>query len=425
MKNINFQSEVPERFIPIELDDLVTDFTDSGLLTADQCHLFEKFASAFEDLYHATSYRKLKTLIRSYQHFNPDRDTVQSNKLPPDESLNRFKKQLSDVLNNANFDRLSTTELNAALNKTSPYGVQVSVDFDEFEEVFLFFRGSATRSEMHWKWNNFLLKKRPVRIEIYRRLFVVLQPKSRRQWIEYLVNQKGMSPRKAVKKAAATLKNLGITGDRQVLYLKVFKDIPRADLEMLFPNTRIRIRLFDKLKLGIMGGGGTAGGVMATVSKFSSAIDPLSAVIAIAGLIGVLWRQVAKIFSQRAKYSAILTKSLYFYNLANNLSTLTYLADIAEAEECKEALLAYFFLLTAGTSSRDELDKTIEDFIGNRYSIPMDFEISDGLNKLQKTGLLVDENGLYRVLPLDDALSAITEQWQNLSSRLSGHETRI
>jgi hypothetical protein len=32
--------------------------------------------------------------------------------------------------------------------------------------------------------------------------------------------------------------------------IKLFQDVPRADLEMLFPNARVRMRLVDKLLIG-------------------------------------------------------------------------------------------------------------------------------------------------------------------------------
>jgi hypothetical protein len=223
-----------------------------------------------------------------------------------------------------------------------------------------------------------------------------------------------MSLKKAEKKADAALTALGINGEEDIVYMKLFKDIPRADLEMLFPNTRVQIRLFDKIKLGIMGGGGTAGGIMATVTKFSAAIEPISALIAIGGLLGVLWRQIAKVFSQRAKYSAILTKNLYFYNLNNNMGTLTYLFNTAEAAECKEAMLAYFFLLTGGESSRVDLDKRIENYIQEKYAIPMDFEINDGLDKLQRSELLNINDNIISAVPLSKANIKLRQQWNEV-----------
>lgn len=284
------------------------------------------------------------------------------------------------------------------------------MDFSDFSDVALFYRGSAVRTESHRDWKRLKFKKREIDILFYRRLFVLLQPRNRQEWINHLSATKKTSLEKAEKEVDSSLKAIGINGDGDIVYIKLFKDIPRADLEMLFPNTRIQIRLFDKIKLSLMGGGGTVGGVMATVSKLSASIDPVSAILAVGGLLAVIWRQIAKIFSQRAKYSAILTKNLYFYSLDNNMGALTYLANTAEHEECKEAILAYFFLLTGGKSTHADLDKSIENYIDRQYGIPMDFEVKDGLEKLQKANLLTLQDETITALPLNDANASLVRQ---------------
>lgn len=416
MNSIHYQQGIVERFIPIDLEDIINDLSNSTLLAETQRQLFLNFCSAYVALYYAQSHQSLRALKRAYQPFNPDRDTHRRNQLNSPDQLDTFKRDLFAVIEDANYEQLSPQVLNDALNKESPHGVTVSVDFDEFAAVSLFYRGSAVSTELHRDWKRLQFKKRPVDILIYRRLFVLLQPRNKQQWLEYLVKHKRMNSKQAEKKAAAALNALGLTDDNPVLYLKLFKNIPRADLEMLFPNTRIQMRLFDKLKLGIMGGGGAAGGIMATISKFSATIEPMAALMAIGGLIGVLWRQIAQIFSQRTKYSAVLTKNLYFYNLATNLSALTLLADTASAEECKEALLAYFFLLVGGETNRDMLDNSIEAFVFSQYALPMDFEIDDGLRKLQAAQLLQNNNDLLTAIPINDALTHLNKQWEALMS---------
>ncbi len=414
MKKIRYQSDLFEHFIPISLNRLIVDLLDSNLLLAEQNKSFKQFCASYRALFHAQTHSELQQLKQIYQPFNPDRDSLIDSQENTDSQLARLKNELYSMLEKANYEKLSEDQLNAALNKISPHGVKVSVDFDEFAEVALFFRGSAIHTKLHRNWKRFKFKKEPIEVQIYRRLFVLIQPKNREQWISHLTTHGQMSLTKATKKVNASLKSLGISGNKDVVYIKLFKDIPRADLEMLFPNTRIQIRLFDKIKLGVMGGGGTAGGVMATITKLSAAIDPVSAMIAIGGLLGIIWRQIAKIFSQRAKYSAILTKNLYFYSLSNNMGALTYLVDSAESEECKEAILTYFFLLQAGESRRADLDKGIEQYIQQQYAIPMNFEIDDGLNKLQKNGLLLRYDEMISAKPLSDANTQIKQQWNNI-----------
>ena len=413
-KQIHYQDNVLERFIPISFDRLILDLLSSDLLPADKKKAFQQFSHDYAALYHAKSYQQLQQLKSIYCPFNPDRDMLITEHSQTEKHLISLKTELYHILEKANFEKLSPEDLNAALNKISPHGVKVSVDFDEFSDVALFYRGTAIQTESRRNLKKFQFKKLPHEIQIYRRLFVLLQPKTRDKRISDLINKKKMSPKKAEKKVDAAFKALGIDGNEEIVYMKLFKDIPTADLEMLFPNTRIKMRLFDKIKLTVMGGGGSVGGIMATITKFSAAIDPISALLAIGTLLGVIWRQIAKIFSQRAKYSAILTKNLYFYSLDNNMGALTYLIDAAEIEECKEAIVAYFFLLINGKISREELDHKIESYIATQYKIPMDFEIDDGLEKLQNSRLLSQYNTVIEAISLSNAQDTLKKEWDTL-----------
>ncbi len=413
-KPIHYQADVLERFIPISIDRLITDILNKSFFSSKDKPLFKQFQKSYIALFHAQAHEQLLHLKHIYRPFNPDREVL----IPPitqvDKPLTELKQEMATVLNNANFEKLSEQDLNEALNKISPRGVKVTVNFDEFVEVGLYYRGSAIRTEYHRNWKKIPFKKEAVEMPIYRRLFVMLHPKNKQQWIEHLVSTKKISREKAEKQADEAIEDLGINGEKDVIYLKLFKDIPSADLEMLFPNTKIQMRLFDKIKLGVLGGGGTAGGVMATITKLSAAIDPISAIMAVGSLLGIIWRQIAKVFSQRAKYSAALTKNLYFYSLDNNMGALTHLVDAAETEECKEALLAYSFLLTGGESSRADLDKRIESYLFEQYDIPMDFEIDDGLQKLQNAGLLESNGNTIRALPLTEANTKLEQHWNNV-----------
>lgn len=411
----HYQSDILERFIPIALEDLVHDLLNSQRLPVELKAEFKVFCSTYIALFHAQTHRSFREIKEGYQPYNPDRDTVINTSGKTTRSLIELRGMLYSILDNANYERISQKDLDEALNKTSPHGVKVSVDFADFSEVSLFYRGSAVTTKLYRNWKKLSFKKKPIDIFIYRRLFVLLQPKSKQQWLEYFMDSKKMSFKKAEEQAELAFKNSVLSHEDHVIYLKLFKDIPRADLEMLFPNTRIQMRLFDKIKLGVMGSGGTAGGVMATLSKFSAAIDPISALISIGGLLGVIWRQIAKVFSQRAKYSAALTKNLYFYSLANNMSALSYLANSAEEEECKEAILAYFFLLIGGTSRRLEVDEGIEAYIQEHYHLSMDFEIDDGLNKLKKSNLLTRyEDEVIVAVSLEGANKELKRQWLKL-----------
>ena len=418
MQKINYQHDVLERFIPVSINELVDDLCKTDYLSEEQQNQFRIFCNRYQALFHARSYQQLLALKQRYLVFSPDRDTLITREYSAKQYAEQFTgldKNIKDILNKANFELLAEEHLTDAFNKISPYGVKVSVNIHEFEEFALYYRGAATQTEYRRYWQSLFLKKKKIDVKIYRRLFILLKPKSLAQRIADLMQLKKISHAKAEKLAAKEMGLLGRATEGHNVYIKLFKNIPYSDLEMLFPNTRVEIRMFDKINLGVTGGGGPAGGAMAVLNKLTAVIDPIAAVTTIVGFIGVLWRQITKIFVQRTKYMAALTKNLYFYNLDNNMGALTYVFDLAEDEECKEALLAYFFLLSDGAQSSHSLDQKIEAFIKRQYGIPMDFEVSDGINKLYQSSLLIHQNELLQALPLQQALNLLREQWEELA----------
>ena len=62
------------------------------------------------------------------------------------------------------------------------------------------------------------------------------------------------------------------------------------------------------------------------------------------GLGGYGYKQYAGYQITKQTYSKMLTESLYYQNLDNNAGVFHRLLDAAEEQECREAVLAYFFL---------------------------------------------------------------------------------
>jgi len=393
MHNIRFDETAYQRFIPVHEDDLIADLIPYANWSDEQSTQFQQICHIFVNLYHARSHKSLQKLKRAYRPFNPDPDTLELRSLAPTERHRLLKElidELSHVLGRANFETLQLTELNQALNKKSPYGVEVSVNFDEFEEIAVFYRGSALQTATQREWQRLFLRKKTTEIQIFRRLFLLLKLKATDQDNE---NQ------------------------NDVVYLKLFKNIPASDLEMLFPNTRVKMTGFDKLKLSMTGGGGAIGSVFATISKITAASNPYTIVVAIAGFGAVMWRQVANIFNHRTKYMATLAKNLYYYNLNNNLGSIAHLIELGEAEDCKEAILAYFFLSYQPQPRHTlaSLDQTIETYLTTQYGLHVDFEIEDGIGKLKKSGLVeAHPNGEFSAISFTDALQKLNAEWDNL-----------
>lgn len=405
------QDDAQEHFIPIALEELIPQLIQSAQWTSEQdSQLFEDFCHGLISLYHAQFHAHFRFLKQCYQPFNPDQDTSTARAEIDFDSVTattQFVERIKFVLEKANYVLLSSDELNRAMQKTSPYGVEVSVNFDDFDEIALFYRGRATRVTYQRNWKQLWLSKQEIETPVYRRMLLLLKPK--------IAEQLDSSAKKRVWES----ESLTIGGKQQgAIVLKLFKDIPHSDLEMLFPNIHIRMRLFDKLKIGLTGGGGTIGGVSSTITKVAATADPLAIATAIFGFAGLVWRQVVKVFTQRTKYMAKLAQSLYYYNLDNNSGAISYLINLAEAEECKETILTYFTLLTQGSCTAREVDAHVESFLSRLGAGGTDFEISDGLAKLEQLGLLEsDDSKQLSVVDLESALQKLETSWQQTFNR--------
>ena len=91
------------------------------------------------------------------------------------------------------------------------------------------------------------------------------------------------------------------------------------------------------------------------------------------------------------------------------------LIDEAEEEECKEVLLAYVHLLHADEAlTARALDLRVEAWLHERFEVEVDFEVADGLAKLEHFGLVTHEGEHYRARPLLAALGSLEARWQAL-----------
>ena len=214
----------------------------------------------------------------------------------------------------------------------------------EFDEALLYYRGTGTivREERN-PWRLYLRKDR-LDVPIFERLFLLLKLKPAETRIAEIMAATQVDRARAardVEKARAHFPP-GVSSD--YIYVKIFKRIPQIDIEMLFPNTKVAFRPFDKLKLMVTAGGGTVAGVAGTATKLLAATNPFTLAFGVFGLSAVIFRQAMKFFHTRNHYMMVLAQNLYFCSLANNRGALTLIADGAEEEDVKEDMLLYAFL---------------------------------------------------------------------------------
>jgi hypothetical protein len=206
------------------------------------------------------------------------------------------------------------------------------------------------------------------------------------------------------------------------IYLKIFKTIPRYDVEMLFPNIKVKMKYRDKLQLGGSALVGTAAWGLGTAAKLAVAVA-LSPMLLIGALVtgvgGIMYAQIRNVFITRDKYRMQLAQSLYFQNLANNQGALALIVDDAEEEDVKEEALLYTHLLRTPTQGTqlDDLRAVIDEFLNEKFGVDVSFDIRDALDRLKAQGLVQDTPaGELRAMPLRDASRYLHERWCNALS---------
>jgi hypothetical protein len=111
-----------------------------------------------------------------------------------------------------------------------------------------------------------------------------------------------------------------------------------------------------------------------------------------------------------------MAQVLYYQNLDTNAGVLLRIIDEAEEQECREAILAYYFLWRyAGEQGwlPSALDDYIELELERVAKLKVDFEIGDALDKLEKLRIVEKVGEHYRAQPLAKALAMLDYTWDN------------
>jgi hypothetical protein len=396
-----------EHFIPIRVADLVEYLCrESGpragqTLSEDEQARFRRFARAVSFHLHATYLAELRRLKDAYASFDPDADPKPLVPLSDEErsaALDRLFDTFVHLMERANYIRLSRDDVERIMQGASDWGVDMHVTWDIFHKVEVFCRGKGTSRRFLRRWYR-AFRRESVEVPTYRRVVVMLKQQPH--------------PR------------LGGDADTRSVFLKLFKDIPQMDIEMLLPGTRIKMPLLERFKLGgsLTSSLGYVGWKLSTMSltALSGALTLgttaafLTLYTPLALILGYGYKTWYSFQVSKQTYSLQLTQSLYYQNLDNNGGVMYRLLDEAEEQETRESLLAYFYLWRYGGDrgwTAAELDQYIEIDLERRLDLGLDFEIEDALRKLEKAGLVTATEGRYGALPIENAQQRLDKLWE-------------
>ena len=396
----NSVSPVAERqqFIPVSRNKIKQALLDNWQLDAGLTKKYSNLFKMFEVIWHHDMHHSLEELKKGYESMNPDSfDDMDYN----DKKISSFLDNLDETMIDGNWLPISDEEIDEALEGEDLLAISLDVRFDEFKNMKLYRLGDSYR-ETEIK-SLFGLRKEIKNVRLFGNVLTVLEFKDE-EWF--------MAERKRKKNY------LGKAGEG--LHIRLFKDVPHLDMEVIFPNTSPSMRVLEKIKIGAP----LVGGVVSLLMKYgpmlvgnSSGDTSLSIV---GGLLTALGTYVMKTYltyqKTREKFRGAVAKDMYFKGIANNESVLTYLIDMAEEQEVKEAICAYMFIQESGVEmNEEELDEMIEVWLKNISGHDIDFEVDDALAKLEKMKLLsVADDGKLSVVSVEKALITLDDYWDNL-----------
>jgi len=431
-----------EAFIPYRRADVIELCVDDGKLAPSDVQKFRDFCEILTAYYHFKFQRALENLKNNFAPFNPDTDT-KSRLIPtPAECQamqNSLVKELADILEQANYIPLKEEDLQASFAESSLVPLHTSVDFDDYEHTVFYYRGEKPTTITTKK---FYFQEVKRTFNIFERVTLLLKFKDAAYF-----EAKGKK-----------IEDLPFTPGK--IYLYLYKNIPKFDLELLYPNVHIGMTTKDRLMFGVPAIGaaipilikvlpslGVMIGIIALLIWGPSAITKtldvtedsmrnyspvlmalLSMVVALGGF---AVKQYTNYKNKQIVFQKTVTDTLFFRNIDTNGGVFNMLIDSAEEESTKEIILAYYHLLTHPTPlTQEQLDDLIEKWLEQKFETKIDFDVTKAVENLMSLrGQFVDSqtnqeteaalltrtpSGHCQVLDIDEAKIVLDYVWDNI-----------
>ncbi|MEJ7786776.1 MAG: TMEM143 family protein [Solirubrobacteraceae bacterium] len=387
-----------------------------GRLAAAERDHFPVLARRLSALFHLEFHARLEALKDAYAPLARDPDTRAIRTFDDRErtaARRRLAGELQRLLDAANFEPVDGDELRRAFSEESLLELRLEVDFDDFDDLLVFHRGATVREERLSRW--FGLRQRAVAFTNYEKVLLFVTFKDAEDFA-----RRGRAVENLPFEPGSTL-------------IKLFQDVPRADVEMLFPNAEVRMRPVDKLLIGVPA---LISGVLVLTTKLVATLGLLLLLLGvwlglrdepveldeaalvtlgagIGALGGYLGRQFNKFKNRKLDFMNTLARHLYFRNLDNDAGVFHHLLDSAEESEVKEALLGWHFLRTADRPlTIGQLDRAIEGWLADSWGCRLDFEADDSVAKLRRLGLVEQREGdTLTAVPIDVAIRRLDDRW--------------
>lgn len=429
-----------EAFIPYRRADIIALCLKDGQLDGAEADAFQAFCEILTAFYHFQLHQHLETIKHAYAFYDPDAEvqplfepTLQEYESSGAQLIEAFQ----NILERANYCAMPEATIRQALDNRSLIALRTEVDFEDFEQFLCYYRGDIDTTLTVKK---FFFWQKQQTIDTLERLVLLIKFKGDGYF---------RAKHNRTRQKGAELK---FTPGKMYVYF--YKNIPKLDLDLLFPNIRTSMTWRDRLLLMVPAIGAavpvivkTIPNILLLVAAVLLALNAQSALQAIdfdaeqardvmpvlvatltlaMALGGFAAKQYSQYKSKQIKFQKDVADTLFFKNLATNASVFQRLVDLAEEEECKEIILVYYHLLIHPQPlTPRELDAKIEAWMREKTGADINFDIHGPLRNLNqirgatKPGgpdqplLTYDNQHRCRVLPLAQAQVVLDCIWDN------------
>lgn len=419
------QEDRREKFIPVTPLALMDRLSDPSAWPSGEAAKVRRFFMYLANWRQQGYGAQLLELARTYEPFSPDSDLLITRTYSGAEKKVLERQLVNGVcglMQQANYTRIDPSQIDIILTKESHYGLDLHVDLKAFDELEIYYRGATTTRRSRRSARKLYLHKEEFDLPVFQRLAILFKLKPFDTRVSEVMQAERVDRATAERRVRNRRGPIASQINPDFIYIKLFKNIPRSDLEMVFPNTRIRFRLLDKIKLGVTASGGLGMGVAGTVSKLAVASNPIALAGALAGLGGIAIRQVVNFANQRNKYMVTMAQNLYSHALADNRGVMTLLAERAAEEDTKEEILLYSLLAKerVHVSELSDADEAIERYLTSTFGLDVNFDVEDALGRLLRDGIVRQaSDGRLLALPPAEAAARIDHLWDNYLDQLA------
>ncbi|MDM4015194.1 DUF3754 domain-containing protein [Roseiconus lacunae] len=363
-----------ETFIPIETSVLLDHLTAVADRLPNWSQRRESFELAVEQIVSHVdqiSAKRQTEFSDRYHELDPDSDC----KIPStarascdDTKTEPLFELLETTIKDAGYSKLTQEDIERCVGVASHWGVPMSANFELFRHLSVYARGDVVGRRCHRHLRK-LYRLQMVDVAIYQRLVVIFQLGEDFERGELLPADK--------------------------LHLRIFKNIPKQDVDMLLPGTKIKLSGIDHAKVIVPSLSGWLFSLQ-KISRFVLVTLALAAYYSTALIIGLVLAAIGYgvksffgYFQTKNRYLLNLTRNLYFQKLDTNAGAGLQLVGQARRQMMNEAILAYFAIATeTEPMSHRKLRRKCERLVREAIEVEIDFPVEPVINRLLELNVI-------------------------------------